>query len=205
LLREGRKLDIMNEPLAELEYVVFDLETTGFDPLGGDQIISFGAVLMRGTEVLTDQCFYRIVNPGRSIPPVVQTLTGITDEMAAGGESLIDVLHDFLAFIGSRLLIAHASGHDKPFLTAALWRTSRAQWTHRILDTMLIARWLTPPARDGYPLDRLLAEAGIEVTVRHHALHDAIMTAQLWSCYQQQIQARHVTTLGDLYAYLGHA
>jgi DNA polymerase-3 subunit epsilon len=203
-LRTGRTLHIMDEPLEELEYVVFDLETTGFDP-ASDEILSIGAVRMRGAEVLPDQSFYRLVRTSRQIPPVVQALTGITEQMASSdGVQLIDALHDFLAFTGSRLLIAHASGHDKPFLTTALWRTSRAQWTHRILDTLLIARWLTPGAHDGYPLDRLLAEAQIPVSTRHHALQDAIMTGKLWGFYQRQMKARHVTTLADLYAHLVH-
>ena len=73
-------------------------------------------------------------------------LTGISNEMAEDAPDLMQVLHDFMEFIGKRMLIAHASGHDKQFLNAALWRTSKVNMTHRVLDTMMVAKWLEPEA-----------------------------------------------------------
>lgn len=113
----------------------------------------------------------------------------------------MQVLHDFMEFVGRRLLIAHASGHDKQFLNAALWRTSKINLNHRVLDMMMVAKWLEPNL-EGYSLDDLLESCCIPITERHHALQDSIMTAKLWRNYLTRILERNITTLGDLYAYL---
>ncbi|RAP77971.1 3'-5' exonuclease [Paenibacillus montanisoli] len=199
--KEQRKDSVMDQPLHEMEYVVFDLETTGFYPTNGDEILSVGAVLVQGDRIAEDRTFYSLVNPKRKVPKHIAELTGITNEMAGDAPDLMQVLHDFMEFVGRRLLVAHASGHDKQFLNAALWRTSKVYLTHRVLDTMMVAKWLEPN-RESYSLDDLLELAGIDITQRHHALEDSFMTARLWVNYLQRIQSRNVITLGDLYAYL---
>jgi DNA polymerase-3 subunit epsilon len=199
--KEQRKQSMFDMPLRELEVVVFDLETTGFYPTNGDEIISFGAVLLRDGEIVEGQSFYSLVNPKRRIPKAIIELTGITNEMVQDAPDLMQVLHDFMEFVGRRLLIAHASGHDKQFLNAALWRTSKVNLNHRVLDTMMVAKWLEPNL-EGYSLDELLESCCIPITERHHALQDSIMTAKLWQNYLARILERNITTLGDLYAYL---
>lgn len=201
--KEQRKQPMLETPLSEMEYVVFDLETTGFYPMNGDEIISFGAIRMTGDRIEEKQTFYSLVNPKRKIPAPITELTGITNEMAKDAPELMQTLHDFMEFVGKRLLIAHASGHDKQFLNAALWKTSRVSLNHRVLDTMLVGKWLEP-RRENYSLDDLLAINGIPITVRHHALEDSMMTAKLWQNYLRRIQAKHIVTLGDLYAYLSN-
>ncbi|MDQ0058432.1 3'-5' exonuclease [Paenibacillus harenae] len=199
--KEQRKQSMLDMPLKELEVVIFDLETTGFYPNNGDEIISFGAVLMQGVEVHETNTFYSLVNPKRKIPKSIVELTGITNEMAQDAPDLMQVLHDFMEFVGKRLLVAHAAGHDKQFLNAALWRTSKVNLNHRVLDTMMVAKWLEPK-RDSYALDDLLDSCGIDIVDRHHALQDSLMTAKLWQNYLTRILERNITTLGDLYAYL---
>lgn len=199
--KEQRKQSMFDMPLRELDVVVFDLETTGFYPANGDEIISFGAVMLRGGELVESESFYSLVNPKRKIPKAIIELTGITNEMVEDAPDLMQVLHDFMEFVGRRLLIAHASGHDKQFLNAALWRTSKVNLNHRVLDTMMVAKWLEPNLA-GYSLDELLESCCIPITERHHALQDSIMTAKLWQNYLARILERNITTLGDLYAYL---
>ncbi|WP_219837911.1 3'-5' exonuclease [Paenibacillus sp. R14(2021)] len=199
--KEQRKDSIMEQPLQEMEVVVFDLETTGFYPTNGDEIISFGAVLLKGDRLVEDQTFYSLVNPKRKVPKHITELTGITNEMTEDAPDLMQVLHDFMEFVGKRMLIAHASGHDKQFLNTALWRTSKVNLTHRVLDTMMVAKWLEPE-RTNYNLDDLLELSGIPITQRHHALADSLMTAKLWLNYLKRMLHRNVVTLGDLYAYL---
>ncbi|NBD25980.1 exonuclease domain-containing protein [Paenibacillus glycinis] len=199
--KEQRKDSIMDQPLDEMEVVVFDLETTGFYPTNGDEIISFGAVLLKGERLVEERSFYSLVNPKRKVPKHITELTGITNEMTEDAPDLMQVLHDFMEFVGKRLLIAHASGHDKHFLNTALWRTSKVNLTHRVLDTIMVAKWLEP-GRSSYNLDDLLEQHGIAITERHHALEDSRMTAMLWLRYLKRMLDRNVVTLGDLYAYL---
>jgi DNA polymerase III subunit epsilon len=199
--RDQRKESSMEMQLSEMEAVVFDLETTGFYPYNGDEILSIGGVLIRGGNFEEAEPFYHLVNPKRKVPMHITELTGITNEMAENAPDLMQVLHDFMDFAGKRVLIAHGSGHDKQFLNSALWRTSKVNLTHRIVDTMMIAKWLEPKAIH-YGLDEVLERYGIEITERHHALHDSMMTAKLYFSFLKLITDRQVLTLGELYAYL---
>lgn len=205
LMREKRRPEVLHTPLSELETVIFDLETTGFSYQHGDEIMSFGAIKVVGQEIKEEECFYTLVNCQTAIPEDITRLTGISQDMTSQAPTLIDGLHNFMSFVGHRVLVAHASAHDKSFLNAALWKTSKVQLTHRVLDTMMLARWLEPQ-RSNYTLDELLAVHEIPIQGRHHALEDAKMTAKLWVAYLKEISLRpQVETLGDLYAYLSRA
>ena len=97
--------------------------------------------------------------------------------------------------------MCHASAHDKKFLNDALWRTSRIHLTHRVLDTLLIEKWLLPQEQD-LTLDALVSRHGVTMLQRHHALDDAIMTAHVYVSQLEQARDRHVHTVGDLYAHV---
>ncbi|OAB39898.1 DNA polymerase III subunit epsilon [Paenibacillus macquariensis subsp. defensor] len=203
LMREQRRPEVLSVPLTKLETVVFDLETTGFAHQHGDEILSFGAVRMVGEEIVSEEQFYSLVNCRKLVPDHITVLTGITQEMNDEAPTLMNGLHDFMSFVGGRVLIAHGSAHDKAFLNAALWKTSKVNLGHRVIDTMMIARWLEPQ-RGGYGLDELLLDRDIPIKGRHHALEDALMTANLWKSFLDDISKRRVDTLGDLYAHLSH-
>lgn len=200
VMKEQRKDASLSTPIRELKVTVFDLETSGFFP-NTDEILSIGAIKADGAEIDPDATFYSLVQTKRPVPKVITELTGITDEDTASGLALVEALHQFLRFTENRALIAHGSGHDKQFLNVALWQTSRVRLSHRVLDTMMIARWLRP-GLPSYGLDEMLEEFDIEVTQRHHALEDSIMTAKLWSRFLDEMKERQVTTLNDLYAHL---
>ncbi|MNI33124.1 DNA polymerase III PolC-type [compost metagenome] len=203
MLKEQRKNSLYDIPLESMELVVFDLETTGFSPYNGDEIISFGAVSVIGGAVQHDQTYYSIVNPKRNIPDEIVQLTGITNDMAANAPDMLHVMKEFLEFVQKKVMVAHGTGHDKNFLNAALWKTSKGSLSHRVIDTMMIAKWLMPK-RKNYGLDALLDEYEIEIDGRHHALQDSLMTAKLWSRFMEEIKSREIDTLGDLYALLSH-
>jgi DNA polymerase III subunit epsilon len=203
VMKEQRKNSLYDVQLDNLEAVVFDLETTGFSPYNGDEILSIGAILVRGNEVIDGERFYSLVNPKRSVPQEIVALTGITNEMAEQAPDLIDSLRGFLEFVHRRVLIAHGSGHDKHFLNSALWKTSKVNLSHRMLDTMMIGMWLHPK-KGRYDLDSMLDLYGVDVLQRHHALDDSIMTAHLWSKMLIDIKERDITNLGELYAHLSH-
>lgn len=205
VMKEQRKNELFDMPLRQLETVIFDLETTGFSPYNGDEIISIGAVKMEGAQLpeAERETFYSLINPKRDVPKTVEKLTGITNEMVRESPDLIAVLHDFLEYISRRVLVCHGSGHDKHFLNSALWRTCKVNLSHRLLDCMIIAKWLDPKGGP-YDLDTLLHKYEVPVTTRHHALEDAVMTGQLWGRMIDDIEAREVRTLGELYEKLSY-
>src|SRR5687767_12078160 len=81
--------------LAEVTFVVVDLETTGGAPQDAG-ITEIGAVKVRGGEVLGE--FQTLVKPGVAIPPFIALLTGINDAMVATAPPLGAALTAFLEF-----------------------------------------------------------------------------------------------------------
>lgn len=185
-------------PLENLEVVVVDIETTGFYPDHGDAIISIGAVAMKGDKLLLGDSFYTLVNPGRSIPPHVKSLTGISDDMVATAPDLLLAMSRFFRFVGDRPLVAHHSRHEREFFRAGLWKTSRRPLTHRMLDTMLLIRLLSKPIGNG-SLDALCELHDIPISRRHHAYCDAVAAGTLWGKYLLKAQAAGYTNLRQVY------
>lgn len=204
VMKEQRQKTLADTPLASLRAVVFDLETTGFQPHLGDEIISLGGVAVEGNAIKTEESYYSLVNPRRIIPAEIIRLTGISEQAVKEAPELIIVLQQFFQFVHERILIAHGAGHDRTFLNAALWKTSRVRMTHRVIDTMMIAKWLHPDLKV-HDLDTLLHVYDIPIEQRHHALQDSLMTACLWSRLVGRMVERRVTTLGELYMQLSQS
>ena len=112
-----RSFDELGEPLREVTFVVVDLETTG-GSAQTEAITEIGAVKVRGGEVLGE--FATLVDPGRSIPPQITILTGITDSMVYDAPRIDAVLPSFLEFIRGCVLVAHNAPFDVGFLKARL-------------------------------------------------------------------------------------
>jgi DNA polymerase-3 subunit epsilon len=203
MMKEQRKNSMYDIPLGTVELAVFDLETTGFSAYNGDEIISFGAVAVTGDTILEEHTYYSLVNPNRAIPAEIVELTGITNDMVIQAPDMINGLRGFLEFVQQKVMVAHGTGHDKHFLNSALWKTSKINLSHRMLDTMMIAKWLNPKLGK-YDLDTLLNVYEIDISNRHHALEDALMTAKLWKRFMPEIQSKDIHSLGDLYAQLSH-
>lgn len=192
---------LLDMPLTQLPVVIIDLETTGFEPQA-DEIISMGAWHITGTQWDEENSFfYEEVNPGMKIPAHIERLTGISNQTVADAGPIHDVLPRFLNYVDQRLIIAHGIGHDKAFLRTALWRCQKRTWNYRMLDTMLLAKWLAPETRP-FDLDSVIHHYDIPVANRHHALDDAKATGELWIRFVEQTLAKRVTTLRDMYMYL---
>src|SRR5919109_3452461 len=165
------RLDDLGTPLAHVEFVVLDLETTGGSPTG-DRITEVGAVKVRGGEVLGT--FHTLVDPEVPIPPLISALTGITDGMVADAEPIQVVLPCLLEFLGGAVLVAHNAAFDWRFLQANLERHGYQRLTNRVVCTARLARKLLP--RDEVPnvrLATLAAHLRSTVAPCHRALTDA--------------------------------
>lgn len=96
------------------EYVVVDLETTGFDPYKGCEIIEIGVTEIRDDNIVKN--YSRFVKPEGIIPPLITELTGISNEMVANEEGIETVLPRFRKYLGDRVMIAHNAKFDLKFL-----------------------------------------------------------------------------------------
>ncbi|MDQ0229558.1 exonuclease domain-containing protein [Metabacillus malikii] len=198
LQREMRVEETLHIPLTSLNVIVLDIETTGFYPDKGDQIISIGAIKVKGDKVLEDDSFYSLIKIDKPIPQAISKLTGLTDEQLMDAPPLSEVLFEFLKFVKDYTLVAHHANHEKLFLQNASWQLYRAQFKHRLIDMSFLYR-IAEPNENLITLEECCKHNGIEIKERHHALYDAKLTAALWCVYINKLNEIGCTTLKDLY------
>ena len=190
-------------PLRETTFVVVDLETTGgrASGEGHDAITEIGAVKVRGGAVLGELA--TLVDPGRSIPPQIVTLTGITSAMVCDAPTIDSVLPAFLEFSRGAVLVAHNAGFDIGFLRAAAERCQIPWPRPPVLCTVRLARRVL--TRDEAPSVRLAALARLfsaATTPTHRALDDARATVDVLHGLIERVGNQGVRTYTDLRSYL---
>lgn len=160
--------------------IVFDTETTGFEPGEGHRIVEIGCVeLMDHFPTGNTLQFY--LNPERDVPVESVRVHGLTGEFLADKPLFADIAGEFLDFLGDAPLVIHNASFDIKFINAELKRVGRtAIPLSRAIDTIEIAKRKVPGAR--YSLDELCKRFGIDLTVRakHGALLDAQLTAEVY-------------------------
>lgn len=119
------------------DYVVFDLETTGFDPKTA-KIIEIGALKYKNNELIEELSI--LVNPECEIPDVITMITGIDDELVKNAITIEEALPQFIQFIEDLPLVAHNSNFDLSFIEENINRLHLAMITNKNIDTVLLAR-----------------------------------------------------------------
>lgn len=188
--------DDLEPPLRDTTFVVVDLETTGGSSRM-DAITEIGAVKVRGGEVLGE--FSTLVDPGRSIPPQIVLLTGITDAMVVDAPREASVVPSFLEFARGSVLVAHNAPFDIGFLKAACERLAISWPAAPVLDTVRLARTVfTRSELPSVRLGVLAAALGARVTPNHRALADAQATVDVLHALIERLGPLGVETLSEL-------
>lgn len=201
LQKEMKVKNNLATPLNELEVVVFDLETTGFYPEKGDRVLSIGAVKMVGPHILEYDTFYSLIKSDLPLSEEIATLTNIDESKLRDAPAARDVLIQFFKYARSQILVAHHSKHEKSFMQKMTWDLLKTRFEHRIIDTSFLIR-LADSSIKSLPLEEVCRECGISIKDRHHALGDALMTAQIWGCYLQTAQKNGYSNLQEVYEHL---
>ncbi|MES2497407.1 MAG: DNA polymerase III subunit epsilon [Pseudomonadota bacterium] len=160
--------------------IVFDTETTGLNPATGDRLVEIGCVELIN-RVETGNSFHCYFNPQRPMPYEAEQVHGLSDRFLSDKPLFADQVEALLAFIGDSPLIAHNASFDFGFLNWELRACGRAIVDlGRMVDTLQIARKMHPGAK--HSLDALCSRYGIDRShrVKHGALLDAQLLAQLY-------------------------
>ncbi len=201
LQREMKKQDVLEVPFANLNVVVFDIETTGFHPNNGDEILSIGAVKVQEGKVLEKDAFYSLIHNEKGPSDQIQALTGILKTDLLMAPPLDRVLNDFFQFVKSDPLIAHHANHERSFMQHVTWSVLKTRFEHRVIDTSFLTK-INEANLNVVTLDAWCYHYGIQIKKRHHALHDAIATANLWVESVRLIEEKGFHSLRDVYSYL---
>ena len=191
--------DDLGTSLAEVTFVVVDLETTGGSP-ADSAITEIGAVKVRAGQLLGE--FQTLVNPHLPIPAFIQSLTGITSAMVASAPRIESALPAFLEFAQGAVLVAHNAGFDIGFLKAAC-SAQGLEWPRfGVIDTVHLARALvTRDEARNHKLSTLAALFSSTTTPDHRALHDARATVDVLHALIGRVGSLGVTTLEELSSY----
>ncbi|QOY35606.1 exonuclease domain-containing protein [Anaerobacillus isosaccharinicus] len=199
--REMKKQDVLEVPFDELKLVVFDIETTGFHPYKGDQILSIGAVKIHGGNVLENETFYSLVYNEKGPTAEIEALTGIFKQDLLDAPPMNMVLNDFFQFVQSDPLVAHHANHERNFMQHVTWTILKTSFEHRVIDTSFITK-IADPLATFVTLDEWCSQFGILFEKRHHALHDALATAKLWLESIRLVEEKGFHCLKDVYSHL---
>lgn len=160
--------------------IVFDTETTGLNPGGGDRIVEIGCIEIVN-RVETGRHFHCYFFPERDMPFEAEMVHGLTTAFLSDKPLFSDKADELLEFIADSPLVAHNAGFDFGFLNYELERSGRAPVSmSRMVDTLALARSKHPGAK--HSLDALCVRFGIDRSqrVKHGALLDAQLLAQVY-------------------------
>ena len=177
------------------DFVVFDIETTGFSPVN-NKIIEIGAVKIRQGEI-TDR-FSVFVNPGVPIPFEIEKLTSINDSMVMDAPPIEVILPQFLDFCRDAVLVAHNANFDMSFIMENAKRQGLSR-KFTFVDTLGIARvLLTHQAK--HTLDAVAKTLSISLENHHRAVDDAECTAHIFLKFSAMLKERGAVTLSRINA-----
>lgn len=160
--------------------IIFDTETTGFDPKSGDRMVEIGCIEMIN-RVPTGKTFHAYFNPERSMPAEAEAVHGLSDAFLADKPLFSELAQDFLDFIEDSPMVAHNAGFDFNFINAELTLCGLPiVGKDRMVDTVALAKVRHPGAK--LSLDALCSRYGIDRSHRtkHGALLDAELLAQVY-------------------------
>jgi DNA polymerase-3 subunit epsilon len=160
--------------------IVFDTETTGLNPGGGDRIVEIGCVEIYN-RVETGRHFHAYYFPERDMPFEAEMVHGLTNIFLSDKPLFAEKVDELLEFIEDSPLVAHNASFDFGFLNFELERCGqRPVPLSRMRDTLQLARTRHPGAK--HSLDALCVRFGIDRSqrVKHGALLDAQLLAQVY-------------------------
>lgn len=160
--------------------IIFDTETTGFDPHTGDRMVEIGCIEMVG-RVITGESYHAYFNPQRPMPAAAEQVHGLSDRFLSDKPLFAEKAEELLEFLGDSPLVAHNASFDFGFLNAELLLCGFDPISlDRMIDTVGLARAKHPGAK--LSLDALCSRYGIDRShrVKHGALLDAELLAQLY-------------------------
>ena len=186
--------------LAEVTFIVLDLETTGASPTTGCAITEIGAIAIRGGEILEE--FSSFVNPQVALPEYIVNLTGITDEMLIDAPHINQVFPDFIEFIDRHEhvhLVAHNAPFDIGFLKAAATQLSHIWPKYEVIDTVKLARRVIERSEiENYKLGTLSQFFNTKALPNHRALDDVKTTVEVLHRLIERLSGYEVFTIAQL-------
>lgn len=202
-------------PLKDLEFVCFDVETTGLSPIacrlvelsgvkfrpgqapgGADSWDDVGPDTSGSASAHALETFSSLIDPQCPIPPEVSRVHGITDAMVSGQPTFHEVVKNFFHWAGGAILVAHNANFDVGFLRVALARLNMKMPENPVLDTLALSRRLVADTPN-FQLKTLVEHFGIRSNQYHRALADSLHVREILARLLEDNQ--DIETMEDLF------
>ena len=179
--------------------VVVDVETTGLN-LMTDTLISIGAVAVVDGKIVLGDSFYVVMQQRESSRKENILVHGISGTAQREGVEPVEALLSFLEFVGKSPLVAFHVTFDETMIRRAVRQYLGHALKHSWLDLAYVMPALFPTlAFTHRVLDSWIGLFNIRIETRHHALADALATAQLLQVAQSRArQKKAITDLSGL-------
>lgn len=176
-------------------YASIDFETTGLD-LEGDDIISFGVVPIDGGRIHPGRATYREVRPDRPLKPPSIAVHGLRPLDLASAPPLGAAVDDLRDALAGRYVLAWAAEIEAAFLARTFGRRP-PWWRRRIIDVLrldLLVEGSRSGRHDDFSLTAVADRLGVPVEHPHHALDDALTTAEVFLVLLPDLERRGIMT-----------
>jgi len=195
----------MNKTIDEIEFTIFDTETTGLAPGSGDRIVEIAGMRFKGKEKIAT--FQTLVNPRRAISEAAFAVNKINQEMLKGAPTIDAVLPKFLNFIQGSCLCSYNAGFDLEFLNNELKLMGEtALEGFVVVDILKMARRLLP-GLERYALWFVAERLGIKMQQVHRAFSDVELTLGVFNKLKGILEAKGIldfTQFSNLFAINAH-
>ncbi|MDD4940860.1 MAG: exonuclease domain-containing protein [Candidatus Omnitrophica bacterium] len=191
----------MHRDIGDVDFTIFDTETTGLDPRCGDRIVEIAAMRVRGDRVCAR--FETLVDPQRPISAGAYAVNHISGEMVRGAPVIGDVLPKFFDFIKGSCLCSYNLPFDLGFLKNEIPAGSNGSLENiPLVDVLAMARRLLP-GLERHALSFVAAALGIEQRQEHRALSDVDITWQVFRKLTAALRSKGITDLGHCISLFG--
>jgi len=177
-----------------VDFIFLDVETTGLDPKKGDRVCEIALLKVRSGEEIGE--LVSLVNPSKPIPPDIQEMCGITDEMVASAPLFSEIAGKVSDFLEGGAIVAHNIKFDMEFLAAELAPCRAGALENPQIDTLTLAKnFYRLPS---YGLSSVAAALKIPYGTLHRALDDIRLTRDIFYRFLRDFEVIEIRTLGDL-------
>ncbi|MCG7588656.1 3'-5' exonuclease [Photobacterium sp. OFAV2-7] len=191
--------------LNDLEYLVLDFETTGFEP-ETDDILSVGYLCIKNSKLDMNSAVHTYIQGAEGVKAETAVINHIVPQMLDNGRPLDDVMMQLFQCMKGKILIAHGSTIEKRFIDHYLFTRYKIKPLPLLwIDTLLLEKSLTINKNyqksGDYRLASVRARHGLPEYSNHGALIDAVATGELFFALISLIFSHSLPRLGSLYHY----
>jgi len=192
-------------PLRDVQFAVLDTELTSLDSRS-NRLLSIGAIAMDGSRIRMAEQFYRVVNPGVTVPAQSVLVHKLRPSDVEQGVAPHQAMAELRQFVANRVLVGHFVHIDLKALRKELG-DQQHELSNPAIDTAHAHRWIL---QNGPWQEDLVQQLGnislaalakiynLDFREAHHALEDAFVTARLWQKLMAKLESMKITSLGDL-------